>query len=463
MAQTAAKARKPAKRGTPPRVAPPVPALSEITSFRAAAEELGLELMPWQDLAARYITAVTEKRDPRWKYREVCIVVARQNGKTSLLKPLILQRLRAGIKLLHTAQNRTLPRETFLEVAADLAEDPDVLDIRQANGQETIKMANGGRYSLVAPRPGVRGHGVDVVILDEVREQHTFELMQAIKPTITASRNPQILYLSNAGDVTSVVLNDLKRRAEADDSLAYIEWSARPDRAIDDQVGWREANPALGITIQLDTLRDLFRSSKAAAFETEHLCRWVRSMRPRLVSEEGWERARTEDLQDGVRPFMGIGVGGGSQRASVALAWPQADGSIALDLVEDIADDLDLDKLGPALNERAIRSGVVGIGFGSWTDAGLARHLGKNAKAIDGKEWANASVNFARLVESGFLQWRGADTITSDLLWLARKPHESGAWSAVVVDEEHPATAALAAIRAVWLASGPKAEAPRVF
>jgi hypothetical protein len=160
---------------------------------------------------------------------------------------------------------------------------------------------------------------------------------------------------------------------------------------------------------------------------------------------------------------MGIGVGGGSQRASVALAWPQADGSIALDLVEDIADDLDLDKLGPALNERAIRSGVVGIGFGSWTDAGLARHLGKNAKAIDGKEWANASVNFARLVESGFLQWRGADTITSDLLWLARKPHESGAWSAVVVDEEHPATAALAAIRAVWLASGPKAEAPRVF
>jgi hypothetical protein len=71
-------------------------------------------------------------------------------------------------------------------------------------------------------------------------------------------------------------------------------------------------------------------------------------------------------------------------------------------------------------------------------------------------------VNFARLVESGFLRWRGSDTISNDLLWLARKPHESGAWTAVVVDEEHSATAALAAIRASWLASGPQLGAPKI-
>ena len=187
-------------------------------------------------------------------------------------------------------------------------------------------------------------------------------------------------------------------------------------------------------------------------------------MRPRLVSEEGWEQAHMEDLEDGVRPYMGIAVGGRSQAglggARLAAARRRHSRSTSS---KTSATTWTSTSWARTLNERAIRAGVVGIGYASWTDAGLARHLGKGAKPIDGREWANASVNFARLVESGFLQWRGTDSMTNDLLWLARKPHESGAWQAVVVDEEHPATAALAAIRAVWLASGPEAEAPRVF
>lgn len=455
-------AAKPAKLKVPrPRLAPPVPALSLVEGFVAAATDLGLELMPWQEYAGRYLTAVTSKRDGLWRYREVCIVVARQNGKTSLLLPLIQQRLLGGQKIVHTAQNRTLPRETFLEMAAWAAERDDVLDIRQANGQETIKMTNGGRYTLVAPRPGVRGHAMDTIILDEVREQQNFELMQAIKPTTTASRNPQTIYLSNAGDVSSVVLNDLKRRSETDDELAYLEWSAAPDRAIDDLMGWKEANPALGITIQVETLRSLFASSKPTAFETEHLCRWVRTMRPRIVSEAQWDSSRVDDLGDGLRPHMGISVSTDAKRASVALAWQRDDGTFALDIVEDIADDLDLDSLGQALRERARKAGVVQTAYASWTDAALARHL-QNAKALDGKDFANASVNFARLVDSGFIRWRGADTISNDLSWLARKAHESGAWAATPIDDEHSTTAALAAIRAVWLAAAPKPPAPRI-
>lgn len=418
--------------------------------------------MAWQQHAGRYMTATTSKKEPRWRFAEVCVVVARQNGKTSLLLPRILLGLNRGERILHTAQNRVLPRETFLEMAAQLADREDVIDIRQANGQETIKMRNGGRYTLVAPRPGVRGHAVDTIILDEVREQENFELMQAIRPTITASRNPQIIYLSNAGDVTSVVLNDLKRRADTDDSLAYLEWSASPERAIDDLVGWREANPALGITIQLDTLRNLYQTSKPTAFETEHLCRWVRTMRPRIVSESQWDNSRLDDLGSGLRPAMGISVAPDSKRASVALSWQRDDGTFALDIVEDIADDLDLDALGKALRERARQAGVRQVAYATWTDSPLARHLEPKSKAVDGKEMANASVNFARLVDSGFLRWRGPDTISNDLTWLARKAHESGAWTATPIDDEHSTTAALAAIRAVWLASAPKPPAPRI-
>lgn len=448
-----------AKRA-PPRIAPPIPARSRLNDLKAIADGIGVDLMWWQALASRYLTAIS---GDRWLYPEVCFVVSRQNGKTELLVPRIIDDLRRGRRVLHTAQNRTLPRTVFMRVARalDLGE---VIAIRYANGQEAIEMVNGGRYEIVAPQRGARGRSGDTLIFDEIREFQDWDMLAAAGPILTASKDPQTIFLSNAGDEMSVVLNDLRRRAteENDPSLAYVEWSPDPSRAIDDRLGWVEANPALAYFPHMwGTLEQHRRAWPPAQFETEHLCRWVRHMRPRVVNLEVWDRGRTADLETGLRPFMGIGVGPDASRVSVAMAWQASDGIVELDIVEDITDNLDLDKLGPSLRERARKAGVAQIAFASWTDAALARYL-PNAKSVDGKEFANASVNFARLVDSGFIRWRGADTISNDLSWLARKAHESGAWQATPIDDEHSTTAALAAIRAVWLAAAPKPPAPRI-
>jgi hypothetical protein len=417
--------------------------------------------MPWQRSAIRFMTALDAGR---WRYPEVCIVVSRQNGKTEMLVPRIIDDLRRGRRVLHTAQNRTLPRRVFIRVAHAL--DPDEIVIaRFANGQEMIEMRNGGEYMIVAPQRGARGLSGDTLIVDEIREFEDWDMMAAAGPILTASPDPQTIFLSNAGSDMSVVLNDLRRRAdEGDPELAYVEWSADPATSIDDREGWVQANPALAFVPSMwNNLELRRRALPPAQFETEHLCRWVRHMRPRVVSEEAWNRARVATLESAAaRPSMGIAITPSGSRVSVAMAWPASDGMVELEVVEDVTE-VDLDKLGPALNERALRGGVSAIAYAAWTDQALARYLGRNAKALDGRDFANASVNFSRLVETGFLRWRGTDTISNDLLWLARKPHESGAWQAVVIDEQHPATAALAAIRAVWLASGPGPKAPRVF
>lgn len=442
-----------------PRLAPPIPVAGLIKEYRAAAKDLGLSLMPWQQIAARYLTAT---EGDRWRYRDVCIVVARQNGKTTLLLPLILMGMRRGEKILHTAQNRALPRETFLELARLLGGHRDVAEIRFANGQELIRFNNGGRYTLVAPRPGVRGYGVDTVLLDEVREQHSFDLLAGIKPTLTASRNPQIVYLSNAGDSDSVVLNDLRRRADTDKRLCYLEWSAAPERTLDDQEGWREANPALGTTIQLDTLEGFLESFPPAVFETEHLCRWVISMQPKLVSEAKWEQCRGT-LEGARRPAMGISLDASGKRASAVLAWQQSDGTIAVRVIADVhGDPIDTDRFGKELHDRAIRDGAYEVAFDDLTDRGLARFF-KRAKPMTGRVFANASANFVRVIEAGRLRWDDADQITHDLSWTARRPLTEGAWAAVKAKEDRPITASLAAIRAVQLASGPRPATPKVM
>lgn len=451
------------KGSSTPRVAPPEPVRSQLTEYDAAAKSLGIKPMAWQRIAARYMTALEAgaRKDPMWRYREVCVVAARQNGKTELLLPLVKMRLRAGRRIIHTAQNRSLPRETFLRLAVDLNGDPDVVEIRYANGQEVIKMANGGRYTLVAPRPGARGNAVDDVILDEVREHRSFDLIGAIKPTMTASRNPQIIYLSNAGDDGSVVLNDLRRRAETDPKLAYLEWSAAPSRDLDDVAGWTEANPALGTTITLDTLADARRSLPEAVFETEHLCRWVSSMQPRLVSMAAWEATKGR-LEAPLRPTLGLNMDPSGTRASGVIAWPQSDGTVAVKVIADVTGEpIDLERFGPELRDLAIKLGVTVVVHDPFS-ADLARYF-RDPKAMTGTTYANACERFVRLIESGKLRWADAESIGSDLEYVGRKAFARGNWIAVRTNEERPVTSALAAIYATWVASEPHPAAPRIF
>lgn len=458
---TVALASAPERVEVSPRVAPPLPLKSRGDELAKIAKSVGRTLMPWQDLSGRYLTALGPNG---WMYREVCIVVARQNGKTELLVPLILMHLRDGKRVIHTAQNRTLPRQVFMRVMNLLKDSELASRPRQANGQERIEMKNGGSYMIVAPQRGARGLSADTLIFDELREFEDFDIIAAASPTLTASPDPQTIYLSNAGTDASVVLNDLKRRGEEGGSggLAYLEWSASPERSADDRAGWAEANPALGfIGNMARTLEERYLSLPLSEFETEHLCRWVASMQPKLVSDAAWMRCQSK-LEEPSRPSMAFNMDASGRRASAAMAWLQTDGRIALvEVDEATGDPIDLPSYGGALKELKTKHGIHKVAFASWTDKALASYI-PGSDPIDAKEFANASENFARLIMSGRLAWEGADHITDDLSWTARKAHlESGAWTAVAATPERSITAVLAAIRATWLASAPR-QIPRI-
>jgi len=443
-----------------PRISPPVPPKTKAAELHKAAKLAGLRLMPWQGQVAQHLMA----GNGTWQYPEVAVVVARQNGKSTLLIPRILWGLEHGERIMHTAQNRDLPREIFEQVAelvpaAWLKSKP-----RLANGQERIRTKNGGVYRIVAPtRGGARGPSNDLNIIDEVREMDTWDYMAASMPTLTASKNPQTLYLSNAGEDDSVVLNSLRERALAGDHrLAYIEYSAHPERDHMDRDGWAEANPALGITIAMNTLETFHDSLPPPKFETEHLCRWVTSTQPRLVSEVLWLQAAGPTGYP-KRPSLGLSVDPSGSRASAVIAWPGEGGIVELQVLAHVSGNpIDLDAFGRALVDKAKSVGVTEVAFDPWTDQQLARHFDE-AKGLQGAEFANASERFVRATEGGWLRHGGSEQISDDLAFTVRKVREDGTFMAVKAIEEHPITAALAAVRAVWLASSPKDKRPRVY
>jgi hypothetical protein len=455
--------RKPMLGSPLPRIAPPTPARSNIKAFVAEAKELGITLWPWQEVAARYLTALGT--GDRWLYREVAIIVARQNGKTELLLPLIVERLLAGNRIMHTAQNRELPRLVHRKLGRILLKHhADKIDaIRRGAGQEEIWLTNGGHYRIVAPNEdGARGSTNDLVIVDELRQMVDHNFIAAAKPTL--ADNAQIIYLSNAGTSDSAVLNALRARAGGDQRLAYLEWSAPPDLSPDDRAGWRAANPAIGHKPgHLEGLEDDFRahllSGTMAVFETEQLCRWVAAMDQRLVTPGDWAAQDFSETGVPTRAFMAINMDPSGERASAVIAWADGD-RIVLDVHDTVGSPIDASLLGPDLQALANANRVSLVAFDPYTDADLVRYLRKS-KAINGREYASASEKFVRLVAERRLSINDpAGILGKDLEWTTRKPAPYGSFMAVKASDEHSVTAAIAAVRAAWLASAPVTTAP---
>ncbi len=447
-----------------PRIAPPEPVRSNVVEFRQFSSALGIDLRPWQETVGKYLTAKGPD-DVRWNWREIAVIVARQNGKTTLLVPLIVQRLLAGHRIMHTAQNRYLPREVFglvADIMVSKYRDRLRSKPRFANGQESIEVRGGGHYRIVAPtRGGARGPSNDLVIIDELREMDDHSFIAAAKPTLTASKHPQMVYLSNAGTDDSEVLNALRLRAGVDPALAYLEWSAEASRRADDPVGWAEANPSMGHDPAVElALRDEYRahslSGTLAVFETEHLCRWVVSMRERLVDAFSWAMSEAESLTPGADRYLGVSMDPAGHRASVGLAWRMRDDTIAVEhVLEATGSPIDIDLFGADVKRLASKLGVRSVGYDPLTEGQVAKFL-IGPEKINGQRFANASSTFRLAVHSGKIKHRNSAAITDDLTFTAIKPHDAtGSYIAVRSDDDRPITAALAAVRAVELAANP--------
>lgn len=429
---------------------------SRVEGAYRAAQRLSVALWPWQQVSLQ--SQLATGSDGRLIYREYAGVVSRRNGKTEILRPRVLADMDLGRRVLHTSHNRILPRKTLFGIA-NL--DRGRYKVREANGQEEIKdRETGGSYKILAPQRGARGEDGDTLIIDEIREFEDWDFIAAAEPIVASSDDPQVVYLSNAGSELSVVLNDLRRRGlDGAEGLCYQEWSAAPELADDDERGWLQANPSVGYgNLTLERLAALYTKYKEAGelaiWETEHLCRWVQSMRPRLVDDVEWQKCRGV-LEPISLPSMGISVDPSGRRASAVLAWKQSDGSIGISEAADVTGSpISLPIFAEALQEKTLPLGVWNIGFDPWTDQHLAKHF-PQSKPITGQELANASERFVRMIETQQLRWQVADHISADLPHATRKQTVGTAWMVERASAQRSISSVLAAVRAVWLASAP--------
>jgi hypothetical protein len=164
--------------------------------------------------------------------------------------------------------------------------------IRTASGQEGIELRSGQRIRFMARSRGAgRGFSGDTVILDEAYNLPA-EALAAALPTMSARPNPQMWYTSSAPLPTpeSDVLRRVCKKGRAGaPKLAYLEWCAPTDSAIDDPDALAAANPGLGIRLNMDVIDAERGSLDPADFARERLGIWTEEDRnPRIISAEVW-------------------------------------------------------------------------------------------------------------------------------------------------------------------------------
>jgi hypothetical protein len=325
---------------------------------------LEMDLLPWQRWLLIHLLEL--RLDGTLRFRTAVVLVARQNGKSTLSQVLALwfMYVYGAALVIGTAQDLDVAEEIWQGAVEIVEETPELRELRstviRTNGQKSLVLKSGERYKVkAANRRAGRGLSGDLILLDELREHQSWDAWGAITKTTMARAQALILALSNAGDATSIVLRYLRTMAhvplgdpdglsedlkaddgmpdpdddslvieEDDDTLAIFEWSAPPGCATDDRHAWAQANPALGHTISERTIASARRTDPEWIFRTEVLCQWSEGALEGPFPPGAWEASADESSTraPGAPIALAVDVSWDRSTSHIALASTRADG-----------------------------------------------------------------------------------------------------------------------------------------
>jgi hypothetical protein len=343
-----------------------------------AQDDLGITLHPYQKWLYIHVLELLPNGD--FRFDKIVILIARQNGKTMWWKILILYVMYIlGMKLvLSTAQDLDTAEETWEAVVAMVLEtDEDEVPIRPdlaecvakvvlTNGKKSLNLTTGERYKAkAASRRAARGLSGDLIGLDEAREQQNWDSWSAITHTTMARARSLIILLSNAGDVTSVVLRYFRMAAHAllgnpdgivdaeemarlvgiadedlededldADDLGLFEYSAAPGAAIRDRAGWAQANPSMNYPNGVPE-RKIRAATKEPewVFRTEVLCQWPEGALEGPFPPTTWDAGWDESSRIAGDPVLCVETNLDRSMTYIAAAGVRDDGRLHAEMI----------------------------------------------------------------------------------------------------------------------------------
>jgi hypothetical protein len=404
------------------------------------ASSLGIELMDWQKFALIHTHKV--KPDGRWATPVNTIVVARQNGKSFLQLIRILgglflwdENLQIGsAHRLSTSLEQFRAMVQIIEKNDSLAK--QVKKIRWQHGGEEIETLTGNRFIVRAGGSAARGVSRPSTIhLDELREMNDIESFASLRYTLMAAINPMVMAYTNAGDSSSVVLNQFRDRALASiagvaDDIGYFEWSAPTDEISVENA--RHSNPSMGTLIHADNIKSVLNDPPDVVM-TEVLCRWVVAINS-AVDAASWGNCldKSADLDLDKLTWLAIDLSPDRRHASLIGAQKIGGEQFVVKLLHTWQNDLQLDDKAIAndLADYARKYPTEYVLYSRKTSAAVAARLAPAGIAIfdmDGV-YPQACDEMLSAINSGRMKHRGQSQLSEEVLAAVQLRRGDGGW-----------------------------------
>jgi hypothetical protein len=219
----------------------------------------GYILDDWQRDLVRW--AFVRRTDGLWAARDFGVEVGRQNGKNIVLEVIeAVGVFEFGDRLItHSAHRADVSHEHFLSLKARIEASDDLMRMMPlheinngfitTNGNESIKLDSGARILFKArAKASGRGPRPQKIVFDEALVLGAGQV-GSMAPSISAQKNPQVLFASSAPMADSSVLHRLRARAanpEPGERLFYAAWNNPTGISVSDQDALYRVNPSLG-------------------------------------------------------------------------------------------------------------------------------------------------------------------------------------------------------------------------
>ena len=265
------------------------------------------ELLPWQDTIIRDVFGTVKENGYR-QYNTAYVEIPKKNGKSELAAGVALYMTCGdgewGAEVYGCASDRQQASIVF-DVAVDMVDQCPALKkrIKPVMSVKRLVYQPTNSFYQVLSAEAYTKHGLNVhaVIFDELHAQPNRELFDVMtKGSGDARTQPLFFLITTAGNDRNSVCFEQHQKAEdiilgrkIDPSFYPVIYGVPEDADWSSEKVWRQANPSLGHTIDIEKVRNAYLSAKdnpaeENIFRQLRLNQWVKQS-TRWMQMEKWD------------------------------------------------------------------------------------------------------------------------------------------------------------------------------
>lgn len=275
----------------------------------------------------------------RRRYRYALLYTARKTGKTVFVVAIEIIILvydnQQSPEAYLCATTREQAGQALKYTKEIVLESPSLRSRLKVQQFQILNKKNHGKLKVLANTPGKNDSlNPSIFIMDEMHAHKTLEFFNVMKSGMVMRTNPLGLITSTAGFNKDypfyLMLETAKQVLEGsvqDDITFYALYTLDDDDDVEDTSTWIKANPNLGVTVTLDSLKAEWEKAKLTITEknnfiTKNLNRYLDGQ-DQWIPDDIYVTAFNEVTKPTNRPkgYMGIDMSSTRDFAAISAVW----------------------------------------------------------------------------------------------------------------------------------------------